>query len=98
MANLQSKLTCFTCGDSVIKSETAVVERYGMGKVFECYPCFKSSKGTTLRSISESRQKNKQEYFCAKCKYKFSSRRAECPYCGKSDNLSLTQVSTNDLL
>ncbi|MBT4604884.1 hypothetical protein HOC01_04545 [archaeon] len=98
MAVIQAKIKCFTCGDGTPKNETVLVDRYGMGTVYECYPCFKSSRGTTLRMVSEERKKVKQDLFCGACRYKFSSRKAVCPYCGSSDALSSSNVSASDLI
>ncbi len=98
MPILDVKVTCYSCQESVSKRNTRLFNMFGRGNVFECFTCFRGNKGGIPHTLSESKKKAKQDLFCNQCRYKFSSKRAVCPYCGNSDNLVESNVTTVDLL
>ena len=98
MALVDSKVNCYSCNESVSKSNTRLFNLYGKGNVYECFGCFKGNKGGIPHILSQSKEKQKQNLFCNQCRYKFSSRKAVCPYCGKSSNLVVSNVTAVDLL
>jgi len=40
----------------------------------------------------------KIDFMCVSCKYKFTSAKAECPYCGDNESVLERGVTLNELL
>ena len=94
MVVLDVKVNCYSCHESVSKRNTRLFNLAGKGNEDGCFGCYKGNK----MPVSASAKKQKNDFFCNHCRYKFSSRRAICPYCGDSSNIVESNVTAVDLL
>ena len=42
--------------------------------------------------------RERKEFYCERCRYKFKSIRFNCPYCNQCDKLTKPVVNVNELL
>ena len=91
-----ASVECFRCKENVQKANARLFTTLAEKKVFECNPCAQKSKAKLWSLGEESLTKN--NYFCDRCKYKFSSRKSFCPYCSKNDQVVSADVKLGNLL
>ncbi len=97
MAILQKKVKCSICGTLVPLTATRLVDPLSLNKSYECHSCFKDKKTSPL-SRNLGQKPIKKELFCSYCKYKFTSSRKVCPYCGKAEYLVPSNLKAVDFL
>ena len=96
MPVLRVKITCFRCGKKKDKVEARLIKGMNNELRYECFTCYKRNKAEPW--WDGKKEAVKKEYYCERCKYKFSSKRCICPYCNKNDRLTGGNVSVKDLL
>ena len=90
-----TNVNCFRCKKEVDKLQTRAVKGMDNQKKYECFTCYRSGHPANENVAVQEAKKN---YFCGRCKYKFASRTAICPYCNESDQVDFGDVSIKDLL
>ncbi len=90
MVVIRSRVNCFRCGEAVDRTATLLLSS-SFEKKYECYGCYKQNKTGMSTKV-------KQELFCGRCKYKFKSKGALCPYCNKDDLVMSPHFKIEDLL
>lgn len=96
MVVLKVKVKCVHCNAEVEKLDARKVTPSLSEQRYECFSCFKRNKPLVWGFGDRVQQKH--EYYCERCKYKFSSKSALCPYCSKGDRLTSGKISAKDLL
>lgn len=92
---LKSQVFCSSCERQVDKNEALFDSSIKGEPKYLCFICYKMNK---VKDAPKPLQQAKKEYFCTRCKYKFRSVKAQCPYCSKSDTLRTGTISVSDLL
>lgn len=96
--NLRVGVRCFRCYRNVGKNQAREVVCLSKEPRYECFDCFKRNKRDPLLSGIE-KPAEKQEYLCGRCKYKFSSKKRVCPYCGNIERIEqVSGVTVYDLI
>ena len=94
MPVLKLKVRCFRCNQEVDKLEARQVESVSPQSRYECFPCFKKHHNAA-KKVADAPQR---EFYCERCRYKFSSKTIMCPYCNKDDQLHKGKVTAYDLV
>lgn len=97
MVVLRSRVTCCTCQKPVDKFDTRLMPADDGQRVYECFICFKKKRAGIL-VIPDQDMQTKQDLYCERCKYKFRSRKYDCPYCNKGDMVVAGKFSVSELL
>ena len=79
------------CDQSIQKIDSVLIDAANVQRA--CYPCFKNNK-----MLFKIQQGFKQEMYCERCKYKFSSKSLVCPYCSKGDRIVKGNMTVRDIL
>ena len=100
MGVLRIKVECHRCKNVVDKLDARELSiSLTRTPRYECFTCFRKfshiSQGNELVGASQA---EKQQLYCGKCRYKFSSIKFVCPYCGESDNLMRSNMSIQDII
>ncbi|MEK6900962.1 MAG: hypothetical protein AABX37_01325 [Nanoarchaeota archaeon] len=96
MVYLRVKVPCFRCNRQFEKTEVRRIEAMNKEYKYECFTCFRRSLNVPFGAQEEAR--GKREFFCQRCKYRYSARSAICPYCNEMDMVVPGKVSIQDLL
>ena len=96
MVLLRVKVTCQRCKKRVEKLQTRALASALGETTYECFECFKRER--TPRWGTDEGIKMRRDMFCQRCRYKFSSVTAICPYCNQSDALEAGNLTADDLL
>ena len=96
MQSIKLKVQCFKCRQIVDKSNTITLESVTKDPRYACSNCYKKSRSQPWGFGDEVPYK--KDYFCERCKYKFSSKRNTCPYCSKSDRVEGGNVTVKELI
>lgn len=91
MVEIRARVSCNRCNNPVDKTQAILVDFPQKRNVYECYECFKLRK-------SGGANKQKQDFYCERCKYKFFSNKKVCPYCGRLDKVISGSFSLHELL
>jgi uncharacterized CHY-type Zn-finger protein len=97
MTQLRTKVQCFRCSKKVDVNITREIKTLSKESRYECFRCFQKNKREPLLAGVE-KPLIKKEYICERCKYKFKSKKAVCPYCNKNDYVTSSNVSVKELI
>ena len=95
MPLLKVKVRCFRCGKKVEKVEARESYTADSQPRYECFTCFKHNLPRRFKVQDEV---EKKEFYCARCRYRFTSRVPTCPYCDQDDRVLPGKISVHDLL
>ena len=96
MTIIRSRVQCFRCKKSVDKSDTLVIKTITKDPRYECSQCYKRNRTKPWGFGDE--MSYKKDYYCERCRYKFSSKKDVCPYCSKSDQIEGGNITVKDLI
>ena len=97
MTVLRARVSCFRCRRPVNKLSTITNKSINGEFRHECSECFRKAKrDPLLAGIEEVKQK--KEYYCERCRYRFHSKSGVCPYCSRTDQVIGGKVTVMDLL
>ncbi|MEK6901745.1 MAG: hypothetical protein AABX37_05355 [Nanoarchaeota archaeon] len=87
----QRRMVCDRCRSVVPLASMKYVPKGVEGKTALCAPC-REETSKVPASTARKQSVQKQRYFCARCKYKFTfneqgNSSLSCPYCSKDDKL-----------
>ncbi|NQV91419.1 hypothetical protein HQ489_03005 [Candidatus Woesearchaeota archaeon] len=91
MVVIKAHVNCYQCHQSVDKAETLLIMSKGLLKLYQCINCYKIKK-------PQGYFEHRKEFYCEKCRYKFSSKKPICPYCNSSERLTKSNVTIHDLI
>ncbi len=85
------RMVCDRCRSVVPLSSMKYVPKGVDGRLALCAPCREETSKVSA-SAAKKQLVQKQRYFCARCKYKFTfneqgNSSLSCPYCGRDDKL-----------
>lgn len=91
MVILRIPVECIYCNKNIDKRTALFVKNSQSRNLYQCDNCFKEN--SERRANSE-----KVSLYCEGCRYKFTSRKAVCPYCNKYDSVVKTDIKISDLI
>jgi hypothetical protein len=92
MVILRIPVECHFCSSKIEKRNALIVKNPINDKIFQCFSCFR-------RNLEKSsKEPEKVELYCERCKYKFSSTKLRCPYCNQFDAVVKGKIVIKDLL
>ncbi|HLC52638.1 MAG TPA: hypothetical protein VJI98_05325 [Candidatus Nanoarchaeia archaeon] len=93
MVILRIPVECVYCKKQIDKRTALFVKNLQNKNLYQCSICF----GNNSRTI-ESKDIKTISLYCEKCKYKFTSKKAICPYCNRFDTVMKTDIKISDLI